>query len=66
MIPVRPARPVLRERSDRFLQFLTGSKKEPVLYHTERVFVVVLVLIFYNANNTTDQPNRKDRHNNCH
>lgn len=27
MIPVRPARPVLRERSDRLLQFLTGHKE---------------------------------------
>lgn len=27
MIPVRPALPVLRERSDRLLQFLTGQKE---------------------------------------
>lgn len=27
MIPVRPARPVLRERSDRLLQFLTGQEE---------------------------------------
>ena len=27
MIPVRPALPVLRERSDRFLQFLTGQEE---------------------------------------
>lgn len=27
MIPVRPARPVLRERSDRFLQLLTGQEE---------------------------------------
>lgn len=54
MIPVRPARPVLRERSDRLLSLLTGQKEfwnysvDKMEHASVEVFAIIFNLLVDN------------------